>query len=981
LKILVLTLDYSYNVEANLSGRPVLGRNSTIQRLREQNMRLNLNRILLSIFLVSLILNSDLYGVSLSTETIEKLKKEGKLEEWVKRANLAREKGVWQPNPNPPIKLGKGNALLPDTIKPIVICVDFSDKAHSHDTGEFSLLLFSKDFAFPTGSMRDFYLQNSYEKLDVVGGVTGWYRMPQPYSYYVWGQNGLCISCYPHNAQKLAEDAVNAADPYVNFADYDYNHDGWVDALIIVYAGSGAEETGSDDDIWSHSGYMSLTFNKDGVKLHEYIMGSETSGSGLTKIGVFAHEFGHILGLPDLYDNDYTSEGLGNWSVMARGSWNNEGETPAHFDAWCKYKLGFSQVDRLRENRTNVEILKAETSPISYRLWNLGGGGTQYFLVENRQKTGFDKYLPGEGLLIYHVDEIWSNNNEWCPGDTAIPHYKVALEQADGEFGLEGCYGSTNRGDGGDPFPGWDNKRAFEDTTTPSSRNYYNSPTRVAVWNVSDSDSFMHANMDIAWSRPCLYLDEFTFDDSPPGGDGDSRAEAGETVKLLLTISNIWLPLNGATVTAYTDTSGINFTHPTSNLGDIGTDGSANNHSDPIVFEVDPHFSGRPTIFTLQVQGNTTYGVYILDFNAEAWAGNAKILLVDDDSGSATDYQSYYTSALDSLRKIYDIWDTQAKTNPDFSFSKYKYLIWYTGDHRTNLFTPVQVESLMSFLDRGGRLFLTSQDAAEALYGSPNPLLQEFLTDYLHCSLRDTNCTQRLIMGESGDTVGDTLYIQAYGVGSAQNQSSKDVLLPDSLATTVLKYAKSWWNPVDSVAGIRYQGNYKLLFFGFGFEGMNPSEQEYQGQYLSNPHFVMQRVLNWLEGYTDVFDSEEEYINVPKSIKLFQNYPNPFNASTIIMFELREESKELKVPYPTKIIDRFFTPLQSESPATHASLKIYNILGQLVKTLFEGDLPAGGYEVMWDGKDESGAQVASGAYLYRLKTGQATITRKMILLK
>jgi subtilisin family serine protease len=143
-------------------------------------------------------------------------------------------------------------------------------------------------------------------------------------------------------------------------------------------------------------------------------------------------------------------------------------------------------------------------------------------------------------------------------------------------------------------------------------------------------------------------------------------------------------------------------------------------------------------------------------------------------------------------------------------------------------------------------------------------------------------------------------------------------------------------------------------------------------------------VLSAKEKYQSIstnIENEDDKNNLPESFCLNQNYPNPFNASTIIMFELREESKELKVPYPTKISDRFFTPLQSESPATHASLKIYNILGQLVKTLFEGDLPAGRYEVMWDGKDESGAQVASGVYLYKLKTKKGTTRRKMILLK
>jgi subtilisin family serine protease len=128
-------------------------------------------------------------------------------------------------------------------------------------------------------------------------------------------------------------------------------------------------------------------------------------------------------------------------------------------------------------------------------------------------------------------------------------------------------------------------------------------------------------------------------------------------------------------------------------------------------------------------------------------------------------------------------------------------------------------------------------------------------------------------------------------------------------------------------------------------------------------------------------ENDDDNKNLPENFYLSQNYPNPFNPSTTIPFELREETRELKATDPIRISDGFFTPPGSETPAIHTSLKIYNIRGQLVKTLFEGDLPAGRYEVMWDGKDESGAPVASGAYLYRLKTGESTTTRKMILLK
>jgi M6 family metalloprotease-like protein len=698
-------------------------------------MRFNPFRIFLIAFFVFLILDSSLYSVSLSPELVEKLRKEGRLEEVVRQANLAREKGVWQPSLNSPLRLGKRSptavSVTVDTLKPIVICVDFSDKPYTYTAGKFDTLLFSQGFAFPTGSMRDFYLENSYGKLDLIGDVAGWYTMPQTYSYYVDHKQGIYGS-YPHNAQKLAEDAVNAADPYVNFANYDKNGDGWVDALIIVHAGPGAEETGSLDDIWSHKWAMHSVLNKDGVNLYEYNMDPEKTKTGaLVNMGVFAHEFGHNLGLPDLYDTDYSSYGLGYWSVMAQGSWNNGGKSPAHFDAWCKYKLGFSAVDQLAVNQTDVGVPPAETSPVSYRLWTSGGGGSQYFLVENRQKVSFDYYLPGDGLLIYHVDENGSNDDEWCPGDPPTPHYEVALEQADGGFELEGCYYFLNKGDGGDPFPGWLNKRDFDDTTFPGSRNYSNVQTQVAVWNISDSDSVMYANMDVTWSRPGLRLDDTTFDDSPPRGDGDGKPEAGETVRLYFAISNIWLPIIGTTVTGSADTAGINFTDNSSYLGNIGTGGSADNHSDSMEFVMDPLFPERVDTFTLHVVGNTTYGTYTHNFKIEVLAGG-----------------------------------------------------------------------------------------------------------------------------------------------------------------------------------------------------------------------------------TGVFDSGEEYTNVPKSIELLQNYPNPFNPTTSIRFTVSAG----RSPLPT-------------------SLKIYNIRGQLVRTLVDEDKPGGDYLLLWDGRDDGGEAVPSGIYFYKLTAGSSSQVKKMVLLK
>ncbi|UCB53547.1 MAG: M6 family metalloprotease domain-containing protein [Candidatus Zixiibacteriota bacterium] len=791
--------------------------------------------------------SANLWAVSLSPEVVERLRNEGRLQQWIDRAHAAREQGVWQPNPNPPALRSMKGALMPqvDTVRAIVLLVDFDDNVSTRTPPEFEQLLFSKGFIVPTGSMRDFYWENSYQTFEFLGDVAGWYRMPQDYTYYTDGQNGF--GSYPNNAKKLVEDAVDAADPDVDYSLYDSDGNNYVDALFVVHAGPGAEATGNDWHIWSHRSSINPRY-RDGVWIEDYSMEPEVRGGGaLVDMGVFSHEFGHMLGLPDLYDGDYTSEGLGEWTLMAGGSWNNNGHTPAHFDGWCKKTLGWTNVVWVDSNLTNAEILQAETSPVSYRLWTSGYPSNEYFLVENRQQTGFDSYIPSDGLLIYHVEHGGSNNQEWCPsyGYPADPHYKVALMQADGRWQLEGCGGfGMNSGDQGDPFPGTFGKRTFNDTTEVNSLRYDGNSSEVAVWNISDSDSVMYADFDVNWSRPGLLLDNLTFDDIM-GGDGDGRPEAGETVRLLFTISNLWLPLDGTIVTGSVDTAGIIFTDDQSDIGYIGTGGSANNNSDVMEFEVDTLFPGRPTTFTLHVEGNS--GSYAVDLEKLVAVGKPPFLIVDDDqSGLSTDYLSYYTDALDSTANIYDVWDTEAKGDPDFSFIGYRHLIWFTGDHKTSMFSQAQVESLMSFLDHGGGLFLTSQDAGEVLYNSGNSWDSLFLKDYLHVE-SVKSCSRLLIAEGPGDEVGEDLWIWPGSTPGANNQNSKEALFPDSDADTVLLYANSGFTPTDSLAGIKYLGdNYKVVFFGFGFEGINQSGIYMHGHYVTKPHVVMQAVVDWL---------------------------------------------------------------------------------------------------------------------------------------
>jgi hypothetical protein len=202
------------------------------------------------------------------------------------------------------------------------------------------------------------------------------------------------------------------------------------------------EYSGNVNDIHSHAWTCAIPQIVDGKIVTSYSMEPEywSSPNDMT-CGVYCHELGHVFGLPDFYDYDYDSRGLGSWSIMAGGSWNGiNGSSPACFDAFSKIFLGFVNPINLTENTSNVSFPAVIDTGVIYRLWTNGGSSQEYFLVENRQKTGFDSYLPAGGMLIYHVDEAVSgNNNQWYPGDTTYVITRSRLEQAD-DFGPRARY-------------------------------------------------------------------------------------------------------------------------------------------------------------------------------------------------------------------------------------------------------------------------------------------------------------------------------------------------------------------------------------------------------------------------------------------------------------------------------------------------------------------------------------------------------------
>jgi hypothetical protein len=339
---------------------------------------------------------------------------------------------------------------------------------------------------------------------------------------------------------------------------------------------------------------------------------------------------------------------------------------------------------------------------------------------------------------------------------------------------------------------------------------------------------------------PYVTLEELVVDDAV-GGDGDGRAEPEETVDLYLTFSNIWVPLTGATLTAVPDTDGLVLMTDQVLLGDVLAPDTVVNFTAPIQFQVPSDFPSMRVPFTFEITGNG--GEYSKSWTREVWVGRSTVLLVDDDEGETL--ESYYCDAVDAAGPLYDVWDRSAPPDKSYNFSDYNVVVWFTGDHRESVFSDDDISTLADYLEGGGRFFLSSQDAAEALSGSPNPQHNLFLQDHLHADYAGP-CSRLLIAQSPGDEIGDDLWIWPGSTPGANNQHSKDALSPDPEADAILFYANSGFTPTDSVAAIKFQGDYKLVFFGFGFEAINKSGIYMHGHNVTKPEVVMQRVLDWL---------------------------------------------------------------------------------------------------------------------------------------
>lgn len=451
-------------------------------------------------------------------------------------------------------------------------------------------------------TLNNYYDEVSYGQFSINVDVVGWLTLPHNYDYYLGQNKGYYNDNGDAYIAELVKDAITLADQQgIDFSQYavDAKPGDFADLygnatttpdgiskivpnIFIIHRGTGAEYSRDPSIIWSHkwdilsAGYYGEYYRTgrlpdestlqyevvDGVVVNTYNICPEvgqdlteyyTGPAGIPKRepspidpGVFCHEFGHVLGLPDQYDYGYDSEGTGMFSIMAGGSYGRDvntsnallnryfsGFSPVHMDGWSKYYLGFLKPIEIKpeDGKQAITIRPLAESPDVYKIVVPGSNGKEYFLLENRQQIGYDRGLSYtydgknvHGLLVYHIDENvlmrnfhrpneaanwdWNNRGKnYQDSGTGENHYGIAVVQADGKWDMEkdnyiNGWG-YNDGDSGDPFPGTARvtKLSPEIKSNPNTLSYYmwgtdsRSYTGITIDNIAEENGIITADV------------------------------------------------------------------------------------------------------------------------------------------------------------------------------------------------------------------------------------------------------------------------------------------------------------------------------------------------------------------------------------------------------------------------------------------------------------------------------------------------------
>lgn len=391
-------------------------------------------------------------------------------------------KSIWD------IKQQEAQKSFPTTGERKLICIlmGFQDVAFTKTKEDFDALFNQVGYNVngATGSVKDYYLENSWGQFDLTVTVAGPYTASNNMAYY----GGNDSNDNDSNPDELAREAVLLADNDVDFTQIDNDNNGTVDGIYIIFAGYGEEAGASDDAIWSHAWAFSEV-TVDGVKASRYSCSPElrsNKGTNITSIGVICHEFGHVLGAPDYYDTDYENSGgefpgTGKWDMMAGGSWNNGGVTPAHHNGFTKtFVYDWAPVILLETGNT-ITLTNAIADKNNFYRINTSTPG-EFFFIENRNQIGFDSNIPGAGMIIYHVHKDVFNSGNKINAGAPQKMYPVCANSAQNPTSIPSSYGYINST--GTPFPGSGNITSFTATTLPSMIEWAGSLVNKPITNI-----------------------------------------------------------------------------------------------------------------------------------------------------------------------------------------------------------------------------------------------------------------------------------------------------------------------------------------------------------------------------------------------------------------------------------------------------------------------------------------------------------------
>jgi M6 family metalloprotease-like protein len=400
------------------------------------------------------------------------------------------------------------------TAKAICALMQFPDKDMTYTLDDFEQLMNQTGYNTngAKGSVRDFYLENSYGKLELAITVVGPYTAAKNWKYY--GENGSGNNKDTH-VTELAKEAANFAfnDPSVTPSDYDNDGDGYIDTFHFLYAGYGEESGGGADCIWAHKyGFYPSPLIFQGKRLSDYSCSPELRENRFTRItyiGAICHELCHVFGAPDFYDADGEESGgdflgTGNWDLMANGSWNNGGATPAHINMYQKIMFGWVDPVELNTPQIITDMPNSAENPAAYIINTATQG--EYYVLENRQKIKFDAYVPAHGLLIYHVSltQQHINYNTVNNGHPQRMYPVYATSSYEYPTGTPTSYGLINSVKSNELciFPASTTRNSFTDATTPAMRTWNGKYVSKPITEIEESGGlisfkFMRSSLGI----------------------------------------------------------------------------------------------------------------------------------------------------------------------------------------------------------------------------------------------------------------------------------------------------------------------------------------------------------------------------------------------------------------------------------------------------------------------------------------------------